>query len=562
MIKILEKPNLIFHLILIFVAFAFGGIVSVLGGKELAWDTMSYHAYNPYAILHNRWNMDYWHGSYIQVFLNPTIDFVSYFLVKYLTPFMASFVLGGIHGLNLWIMFGICYLLVSKYEKEKVIFISLVLAMIGIYGAISFGEMGSFMGDNLVSLFILSFVWLFLLYNEQKNSKFLWIGGLFLGIGIGLKLALAYTLVGTFFATLLVPKFNRLEIFFILLLSSAIGFLLVQGYWMIFLWEHYHNPFFPFFNQIFQSEYFPNINWRDERYIPKTLLNKLFYPFFFFWNGQASDSRFFDFRFPMLYLLYLIFCFYWLKNKILNEKPEIENQFIWLVLFYLFSYITWQFAFGHIRYFLPFQILTPLVMYLILRYCINDFKLRMRYLWALMFFIAYTMIPMKEIETYWWGKDYYGVNLPEFINKYKTGYVLMLHPNLLGKNLGKDIYISKITTPVSTQVTHKDVYKAISVASMLQTYLIPYFPPDFHFLGITTVVHNYAVPKKVKEIISNSNGPFFIITARPNMPSFLNLVAKEFGLNKKTECGIIQSDRIKIRYTNYDSVLICGVTKS
>lgn len=45
------------------------------------------------------------------------------------------------------------------------------------------------------------------------------------------------------------------------------------------MWDKFQNPFFPFLNGIFQSEYFPAENFRDDTFLPKSIWEYIFYPF-------------------------------------------------------------------------------------------------------------------------------------------------------------------------------------------------------------------------------------------------------------------------------------------
>src|SRR4051812_38905663 len=81
------------------------GLLAVTFGKELTWDVVSYHYYNAFAFLHHRWGHDYWPSNYIQMFINPLMDVLGYFLINHFIPVTAVFLLGAIHGINVWLMY-------------------------------------------------------------------------------------------------------------------------------------------------------------------------------------------------------------------------------------------------------------------------------------------------------------------------------------------------------------------------------------------------------------------------------------------------------------------------
>ena len=154
---------------LIFAMLLCGGI-SVYFGKELCWDLASYHYYNPFALLNARHNIDYWPSSNIQQYINPAIDFLSYFLITYFTPFMSEFILGAIHGINLWLLFLIAQHFLQQ-EKFKYS-LALLFALLGLYGPTTLPGIGSFQNDNLISIFVLAFV-LLQLYSLENNKPLL-----------------------------------------------------------------------------------------------------------------------------------------------------------------------------------------------------------------------------------------------------------------------------------------------------------------------------------------------------------------------------------------------------
>ncbi|MHB1948687.1 MAG: hypothetical protein ACYCQI_11310, partial [Gammaproteobacteria bacterium] len=142
--------------IILFSAMILCGAIAVVLGKELGWDLANYHYYNPHAYLHQRWHLDYWPASNPHVRFTPTADFLTYFLINYFSALPVVFILGAIHGINFWLIYRIACL----YLKESQVVLPIVLAGLGMYGATSWSQIGSFQNDNLVSIFVLGFFWM------------------------------------------------------------------------------------------------------------------------------------------------------------------------------------------------------------------------------------------------------------------------------------------------------------------------------------------------------------------------------------------------------------------
>ena len=131
-----------------------------------------------------------------------------------------------------------------------------------------------------------------LLINTQiliKNTKLtaewpkVFISGICLGVAIGFKLTMIIYGIGTALAFLSLEKNLKINIqqMILFIFGMTIGFLAINGYWMILLWMNFKNPFFPFFNGIFKSPFFYN-NIDISVYLgPRKFFETIFYPFIF-----------------------------------------------------------------------------------------------------------------------------------------------------------------------------------------------------------------------------------------------------------------------------------------
>jgi hypothetical protein len=509
------------------------GLTAISLGKELHWDLANYHYYGPYAFLNHRWTIDYWPPSNLPLYLNPMIDLLPYFFIQHLKPIWVTFSLGAIHGINVWLLYLICYRMLPIYKRMFTPCIALILAMIGIYGPVSFSEMGSFMGDNLVSIFILTAILfqikLLQALNQAKalSYNYLFISGFSLGVGVGLKFTAGLFIIGFVLSMLILPLPIKTKFKLIMGWSLAVlvGQLVTSGYWMMFLWQHYQNPFFPFFNAIFKSPDFLPINFIDLRFMPKSIAEQLFFPFYFSWRGQVTDGLFTDFRFAILYLCLVAALGkrLWQRTALASFKADLS--WLWLMSFFVCSYIIWQIFSSNFRYIVTLEMLTPLLIYQLIFYIFNSVIIREAMLTGLAYVLIFCMIPMGNSRSIKYVGNYFNITLPAFVQHVPRATVLIAFSNFT---------LTARPRPLS--------------------YLIPSFPANWRFIGVPfNGATQYILPDKVK-LLLYSTAEIYLLTWADTMPSFF-IAAQELGYRKNGECESIVSDRDPY------GILICPMVK-
>ncbi len=513
------------------------GMISIGLGKELNWDLANYHYYNPFSFLHERWKIDDWPMSFIHVHFTPTLDFLTYFLINRFPVKLTVFVMGALHGINLWLLFCIARSMLNRMHVSYPCVLALILAMLGLYGPTVLPGIGSFQHDELISLFILAFIYLQLRYwMSATRAWFLFItSSILLGIAVGCKLTAGLFVGGAGLTYLFMPvsRSSRLKILLLFAIGVAIGLLCSSGYWMLELWEKYRNPFFPFFNGIFHSPDFPPTNWTDLRFLPKNGLETFFFPFYFSEDGRTNDMPFCDYRFAMVYLLFILYGFllfvrHFFYKKKMNLSISHDITLRWLFLFFIFSYVLWQWYFSIMRYIAVLEMLAPLIIYLLVFQLFEDAVIRFSMAVFLLILLGATMQPSEHIRERWYATDYFNVKLPAFVNHLPAATVLMAFP----------AYASNVTPRP-------------------QMYLIPFFPAHWQFIGIPFLKEQYQMPEKIIAWMQPRQNTIYLLSSSEYMPKMYS-VAAHLNYKTKLPCGIITSDRQLI--TNED-VLLCPVKK-
>lgn len=231
-------------------------------------------------------------------------------------------------------------------------------------------QVATYFTDNVFTLFTLSS--LFFLYRiseygrsniSKEELNFLFLLVISLAI-LSAKLTNAFYIL-PLFSSLVVIYFNRglklgewLKVF---LVFFCVFSLVVFFNWIV-VYFYSGNPIFPYYNSIFNSDYYPTQSW-PFNFGPKSISQRLFYPFYALIDpyllGEVKDF------FPDLKLVYLFCVFVFLV--VLQRK---RIQFLsreWL-LYYItfFSFLLWQSVFGYTRYAIALELLLGVSLYTLL----------------------------------------------------------------------------------------------------------------------------------------------------------------------------------------------------
>lgn len=357
------------------------GIVSVLLGQDRSWDLANYHIYNVHAFLNGRIGYDITPCG-IQSYFNPIIDFPYYFMSRYLNnyPKLVSFLQGQYYGLYLFIIYKLNILIFINKSVEKKILIIISL-LISATGCMVLLEIGTTFNDIQISTLILLALYILLkfLFDQDSKKRTLLIlsAGILLGIATGLKLTAAIFSLSIFLVTCCFLKkiSSPLKSIFLLLIGQIIGFVIIDGYWMYLIYEHFKNPFFPYFNDIFKSPLITAESYKDIRLFPEKTIEWIFYPFYWPKSGNYTvfEFCFVDYRYCFMYVSILILLFFkFIPIKISKTvNTEISkylepNKMLFLILFVFVSYLIWLKTFSVLRYALPLEALSGIIIVILL----------------------------------------------------------------------------------------------------------------------------------------------------------------------------------------------------
>ena len=417
-----HKPSLLavlaFFLVIV-------GAISYSLGEDMNWDLQNYHFYNGYAFLHGALIK----GSLgtVQSYLDPILNSFYYLLIVHLPPVMVTIAIASIQSASIAMIFMMARQLIPCKNYKLKIFVPLAIAMAAIFGPVFWSEIGTTMGDTLLAVPIISAIYL-LVFNGgidgrvKGYQKHLIFAGLLIGFSAGLKFTNLVYAVGVFASmtfTLLLNKgvlrrtiIGDLFIFFLATTTMFIVVYLPVGYT---LFRHFGNPIFPYYNNIFKSEYFVKTGFHDMRWFPRTIIQYLDMPFRFMANQKYPFGMEISFRIYFFAFIEILMPLYAVKVALGIVRGYKQNwSHIFLVLFFTFSFVVWEVFFSYYRYIAALELLSPLVVVILLIELIkpNDFRVGMIGLFVV-------LCSMSSFPHGGWGRvrfssQYFGVTRSQF----------------------------------------------------------------------------------------------------------------------------------------------------
>ncbi len=251
---------------------------------DASYDLANYHLYGPFALLHGRLGRDL-APAQAQGYLPPLGDLPYYLLSRAIASIRA---LNALLVLPEAVALFLLFLLTVEVTRASTVearLVALVSVVIGGTGAATHPVIASSMSDMTSCALILGAMLTLLRLDHRLAAAAPWrigLAGLLVGLGLGLKLTLSYAAVGMAAGLLFwtgVPAQARLRTAVLLSLGVAIGLVGCDGWWWLRLYHYSGNPLFPLYNNLFGSPLAMAGHFVDVRFLPRTRMQALFYPF-------------------------------------------------------------------------------------------------------------------------------------------------------------------------------------------------------------------------------------------------------------------------------------------
>ncbi len=332
------------------------------------WDAASTHWYSSEALFKNWYELD-WMGAGVGTWNFPLL----------------SLVLGQISRMsgNGEILFAftvgiviITFFLVSKIFAKAIssrtgtIFV-LSTSFLSLLSPYWIAELGTaLMNWVTVPVILLGILFLMRSIDSSFSVNFLIISGVFFGMAFALKLTNIIYVVTAFVCLSYFAFINSrnlrvtLSKIFYHCAGVLLGILPIIPWW-IYVYSKTRNPFFPYYNSIFKSPYYPVESFRDSRWnwkFPDSILNL---PSGWSYGSYVAELKAVDARVSVLFLTYACLLLFKVLivmfstrfvTKVRNVSPK-NKQFVFLHMWIVLSTGIWIIQFGYIRYWIPTEIL-------------------------------------------------------------------------------------------------------------------------------------------------------------------------------------------------------------
>ena len=339
--------------------FGFGALAVVLG-QTSSWDLRNYHLYDGWAFWTGRVDRDF-AVAQAQTYFNPLLATGTYLLFTHTPPRLSAFILGCIQGLNVLPLYLLARHLLPDVLQARHRWIALLVALIGTLGVSQLSELGASMGDNIVSVPLLT-AFALIFCCPRVNATRAALAGVLAGLATGVKLTTAPFAAGLLLTLPLLATGAGARWRLLLAGGGAAlaAFLATEGFWMLHLYRTFGDPMFPQLADFFGGEYAPPTSLRDTRFSPRNLLEWLFYPIV--WTispRRVSNAWFLDLRLPFAYAAMIILM---VRNP---AAPGLARERL-LALAFAIGFALWLAVFSIYRYLAPLEMIAPLLICLAL----------------------------------------------------------------------------------------------------------------------------------------------------------------------------------------------------
>ncbi len=235
---------------------------SFLRGRDVNWDLLNYHEYDPFALLHWRHAQDVAPAG-PQSFLNPLPYLLPYGLHRLLPPLAAGLAIAAAQSVCPMLAWLIAWTLRPRPLP------ALAATLAAISGPTVLSELGTSFSDLLLAIPALASILLLLRAPAlPRRAVIPLLAGALTGVAIGIKPTSLFLLPALLALAAMRQHRPRDAARSAMMVSigALVGALLSDGAWALFLWRDYGSPMFPFMNTVFRSGSAALVDFGDPRY--------------------------------------------------------------------------------------------------------------------------------------------------------------------------------------------------------------------------------------------------------------------------------------------------------
>ncbi len=495
------------------------GMVAVSFGPDSNGDLRNYHYYGGWALTNKHVGFDLAPGQ-LQTYHHPLLDAIFYRVLRWLNayPLLFTFVWSVPQAIAVWMVFHIARLVFGFVSHGRDA-LAIAACVIGGSGAASLPEVGMSMSEAIPNVALMGAIWLILAADRAAwaGRSMNWrygAAGLLAGTAAVLKLTtsayLCGIVAGTLVLKLLDPELPRLRALLAFAAGSLVALAALGGPWWLAVWRAFGNPLFPYYNTIFHSPYFPDVNVFDRRFLPRTPAEWLAYPLLWAFEPSNRSSEV-SVRDPRLFfevcaaLLLLV----WALAMRFRGRAGILARYrglVWCAAFVLAAYALWLKTFGILRYASALEMLSGLLVLGAILAATAGLALR----WAWPRLAGVGVIVIGSIAS---------LILPRQERQTHPGARLM------------DVSIPRV--PPDSTIFLVGVFEG--------AFFAPFEPATVRFIGLNNNLMHAGSPigleVLIERAVASATGPFWSLSDQgPPLPPEAEASLAQFGLRSTADC--------------------------
>lgn len=343
-----------------------GAAGSLALGQDANWDLQNYHLYNAWAVLQGgRFGID-GHPAGEPTFFNPALDVLLYPLLMGLPDRVCGALLGAVHGLAAYLVYLLGLEVFGRERSGRLL--AAVAALAGATSAMALSELATTFHDLTTAIPILAALLIVVRSPRGDSIPRLAFAGALIGIAVGVKLTNAPYALGLM-AALAFSHARRPRAIAAFLGCAGIALIAGHGWWAWTLDAHFASPMFPFANTIFKSPYFPEVDLSHQRFFARSVMEWIFYPFYFATSHRTAEVAFRDFRLAAAYLAVVAIAAAGVLHRLRSGPApgsSLPGGSAQVVGFVVASYVPWLLVFSTQRYATALELLSVLVVFIAL----------------------------------------------------------------------------------------------------------------------------------------------------------------------------------------------------
>ena len=423
-------------------------------GQDACWDLRNYHFYNAFALVRGRFGLDLAPAGQA-TYADPVLDLPFYGLVAAgLNPRLIAALMAMPYAAAVFFASKIAWQILNSLAFSYSGIWWALACLVNVSGAAGTYLVGTAMNDAYIAALVLAAVWAMVRPQWAPTMhRLAWqgfiFGGLLIGLATGLKLTAAPYAVGLCVALAVgQPDIRRALIAMTgCTLAGVAALTLTAGPWMLFLYEKFHSPFFPWFNAYLQSPFSEPVNLTAQDWVAKSLWTALKIPYVLIHTTQGIVGvlPIRDWRLAAVAgaLCLVVFTSAWrisrgknLLAAILQPSDDSLRAPAQLLMFCGVSYALWFAVFGDYRYLLPLEMATGTLLVGLLAVALPNRKLLAAIALPVIFAILLTTRASNWGRTSF-GERFFEVQVPPIasgslvllLDRYPTTYLVPFFPD-------------------------------------------------------------------------------------------------------------------------------------